>query len=475
MIYKKLNKGQLILAITTSAFIFLFYLIFNINYLTNWIDEKYDSTTYKNHIEKFLNTKEKDFLTKYNMFNPHHLAIDYFGASFYKILKNNGYSGSLMNALQIKNIFVSSLALAIIFFLLYKISKKYILSFLIISLISFSCGFWIYTQINDTPLIHSAILAILFLLSLYYPYAKKKFLYTVFISIFHAINILFHQSDLIFSFVLVFIILFSDKLKVKENNISELKSLIEDRNKNDNYSFLKNTKYLFIYIFTVGLIVSTAYYYIGVVYIGLTLDPSKAETVNKIKGASYFFNWLVLYSRIDYWGRGYEKETISAAIKGVSDYFYQKEGVILSYKLDIFQFTKETILPNLLLIFFISIFLLSIFFLKDVVKKYKFVILSNIIFIIIYTAFACWWEPDYREFWIAPMFSYWMFCFFILNYSIDRFKVIKPIPEVIIYSFAFILSFSLFYYNFLYFIHPNESKNFKSFEIVNLKSDKRAK
>ena len=72
---------------------------------------------------------------------------------------------------------------------------------------------------------------------------------------------------------------------------------------------------------------------IGTQY-GLTLKPELAETVNKIKDSTYFFNWLVLYSRIDYWGKGYEQNTLQMVINGISTYFYQTEGHPVKFTLN---------------------------------------------------------------------------------------------------------------------------------------------
>jgi len=471
VIYKKLTKIELILAITTSIFIFLFYFILNFNYLTNWIDEKYDSSTYKNHIEDFLNTPDqnKDFKIKYNLFNPHHIAIDWFGMKFYMLLKKNNFSGNLMTALQLKNLFISSLGLAILFFLFYKLSKKYFLSLLMICLIGFSCAYWIYSQINDTPLIHSVLLCLLFMVSINFPYVKNKFLFSIILAIFHAVNILFHQSDFIFIFVIIFIILFSDLFRSVFLNNENDNNIIKLKNYNNSIFFnYKNFYYLFTYFFTLIIIIFSVYYYIGLIYIGLTLNQESAKSVNYIKDSSYFFNWLILYAKIDYWGKGYEKNTFLSVLNGISSYFYQQENVNIKYEINLFNFfNKESVLPNLIIVFFFTIISTSIIFFKQILKTYNFVIIANIIFIIIYISFACWWEPDYREFWVAPMFSIWIFIFFILNFLLNRLEVIKPLSYIVIYSFIFLLSFFLFYFNFVYFIYPNASKDFRSFDIVN--------
>ncbi|MBN2547335.1 MAG: hypothetical protein JXB50_16145 [Spirochaetes bacterium] len=470
MLYKKFNKLEFISAVATSIFIFLFYFILNFNYLTNWIDEKYDSSTYKNNIENFLKSPDynKDFQTKYNLFNPHHIAIDWFGMNFYKFLKKNSFSGDLMSALQIKNLFISSLALAVLFFLFYKISKKYLLSFLMITMIGFSCAYWIYSQINDTPLIHSVLLCILFMISINYPYVKNKFIFSIILGVFHAINILFHQSDLIFIFVIVFIILFSDIFRSFFSAAENHNNIIKLKINNSIYFDHKNFTFLFTYFFTLSVIIFSVYYYVGMIYLGLTMNQENAESINYIKDSSYFFNWLILYAKIDYWGKGYEKNTFLSVLDGISAYFYQKDNVDIKYHINLFKFfSKESILPNLIFVFFFTIISSSIIFLKKILKQYNFVIIANIIFILLYISFACWWEPDYREFWVAPMFSIWIFSFFILNFLLNKLEIIKPISYFVIYSFIFFISFFLFYFNFIYFIYPNASRDFRSFDIVN--------
>ncbi len=470
MIYKKFTKIELTSAIATSIFIFLFYFILNFNYLTNWIDEKWDSSTYKNHVEDFLKSpdKNKDFQIKYNLFNPHHIAIDWFGMRFYNFLKKNNFSGDLMTALQLKNLFISSLGLAIMFFLFYKLSKKYFLSFLMICLIGFSCAYWIYSQINDTPLIHSVLVCLLFMTSINFPFAKNKILYSVILAAFHAVNILFHQSDIIFIFVIIFIILFSDLFRNFFLNYENNNNIIKLKNLNNSLSFNhKNFYYLITYFTTLVIIIISVYYYVGLIYIGLTLNSENAKSINHIKDSTYFFNWLILYAKIDYWGKGYEKNIFDSALNGISSYFYQQENVDIKYKLNILNFfSKESVLPNFITVFFFTIILTSILYIKKILKEYNFVIIANILFIIIYISFACWWEPDYREFWVAPMFSIWIFTFFILNFLLNRFEVIKPLFHIVIYSFIFLLSFFLFYFNFVYFIYPNASKDFRSFDIV---------
>lgn len=470
MIYKKFNKVELTFALIASILIFLFYFFFNFNYISNWIDEKGDAKTYDYYVRLGI----PQFL-----FNPHHIAFDWIGKEFYNVLKNNGYTGSVMTILQLRNLLISSIGLSLFFFLFYKISKKFLLSLFIVLLIAFSCAYWIYSQINDTPIIHSVLIALLFFAVIYFPQAKNKFLYSMFIGISHAICIFFHQSNLLFIFVIIFIIFFSDKILINFNNNENLfYTRIKYYNKNNlnisNSHSLNLNKFLYfiIYFFTFFIIVTIVYYYVGIILIGLTLNPVEATTFNKIKDSTYFFNWLILYAKIDYWGKGYQANTFVMVVKGISSYFYQPQSFNNQELVFDFQnfFSANSILPNLLASFIILILFIALIFFIFMYKKYKYVFIANIIFFITYIVFACWWEPDYREFWVAPMFSFWFLSFFVLNLIIDQLIHINPIPKILLYSYLFLISFLLFYFNFTGFLYPNASSEFRKFDII--KSDR---
>lgn len=471
MVFKQLNKFETILAVITSVVIILFYLFFNFNYLTDWIDEKGDSKTYDYYVRlgipKFL-------------FNPHHIGFDWLGERFYKALQNNGYTGASMVVLQLRNLIVSSIFLGILFFLFYKFSRKYLLSLLLVLMIAFSCAYWIYSQINDTPIIHSVLVALLFFATIYFPSAKFKMFYAIFLGIFHAIIIFFHQSDAIFGLVIVFVIMFSNFFLIHKENSKGLSNSFDISGQNthmvhsDSILYRLNIKYLVVYGLSFVLVVVVAYYYVGIILIGLTLDPDKAEAFNSFEKSTYFFNWLILYTKIDYWGKGYEGNTLQKVIHGITTYFYQAgslDGKTLVLNLKQF-FSPISILPNMLFIFITSVLFSGVFLCRSLYKRYRYIILSNVLFFVVYIIFACWWEPDYREFWVAPMFSFWIAAFFILNHILDKVKIMKPVSYSIIYSYLFLCVFLLFYFNFTGFIYPNSSTRFQQFDIVKSETDR---
>lgn|GEM_PF-2014784 len=524
MVYKKFNKIELIISISTSIFIFLLYFLFNFNYLTDWVDERFDSNTYRRYAKWYLfyeeylnkrypegynrkdlpvNIQEELLKKRFDLVNPHHIAFDTAGILFYKYLKNKGFNGNNFNiynaikrhglddinyeniiieyemqrAFQLRNLLISSIGLALIFFFLYKISKKYFLSLIIVILIGFSCGYWMYSQINDTPIIHSVFLVLLFFLSIYFPQCKRKYLYSIFLALFHAVTVFFHQSDFIFIFVISFIILFSknfinnDENKNLKNNIS----FIDYSNTvlKESFSFkIYHIRYFIIYLSVLLLTISIAYYYAGLVFIGCTLDKSKALiTLRGFRDhPTYFFNWLTLYVGTGHWGKGFEGNTLYKVTKGISSYFYESDlsfkGRMLNGNINNF-FAPDSILPNITGFFIFFIFIFTIIFSYFLFKEYRYVFIANIIFLLIYFIFAAWWEPDYREFWVAPMFAFWIISFLVLNFIINKLKFIKPIPVLFIYSYLFLFGFLLFYINFTGFLYKNASNEFRKVEIIN--------
>jgi len=464
LVYKKLNPFEFAVAILTALAISIFYLFFNFNYLSKWVDEKGDVLTYDYYVRLGL----PEYL-----YNPHHIGFDWLGKSMYDALKQNGYSGKVMPVLQLRNLIISSIALGAIFFLLYKISKKYILSLLIVASISFTAAYWMYSQINDTPIIHSVTLAILFLILINYPFVKKKALFSVFLGIYHSLNIFFHQSNVLFIIVIFFVYFFSEYFYRNYYDVCEELSFIYKKSR---FSFQKfdklrfnNIKYFLLYFSVFLVIVISGYYYVGIVKIGLTFDKNKATNFNNIKDSTYFFNWLILYTKIDHWGKGLSDDsTLKKASEGITNYFFQpqkfkNQDLKADFKNPI---SPNSILPNMVGFIFIFVLLSTIVFFQALFKKYNYLFLTNLLFLSIYTAFSLWWEPDYREFWVVTMFPFWFLFFFILNFLIDAGKKAAALVKIPAYIFLFVLCFSLFYFNFTGFIYKHAGSDYRKFDIV---------
>lgn len=407
------------------------------------------------------------------LFNPHHIGFDWLGDLFYKILKEKGYTGSVMNILQIRNLLFSSIGLALFFFFMFKISKKYILSLLTVTCISFTAAYWMYSQINDTPIIHSVIVFTLCFVALYFPYSKHKILYAILIGVLHGINIFFHQYDALFIIPLFFVIVFGsffipDEDRVKNNFVSNEKVKLGK----SKFIDCSNLKYFFVYLITFAVIVCSGYYYVGVVKLQLTFNKNEATSLNNIKDANYFFNWLILYAKINHWGKGLEKKGNLAedVAKGVTTYFFHPGSFTKRLELDFNSFTKsEKIIVNLILVMFIAILIMILFFLPALYKKYGYAVIYLLIYMVVYTLFSMWWEPYYREFYVATIFAYWLFLFLGFNFVIDKFKLFS---RVIIYPYLFLFCFLLFIHNFTVFIYPNAGKNFRTFDIMKVELNK---
>lgn len=467
MLFKRFSSYKFPLALITGLIIILFYFFFNFNYLSNWLDEKRDARTYNYYVKLGL----PRFL-----YNPHHLYFDRLGQLFYQLMLDRGYSGSSMRILQLRNLIIASLCMGLIFFLFYFFSHRYFLSLLFTGLIGFSCAVWIYAHINDTGLIHSILLFILFFAALYFPQAKHKALYSIFLALFHSVIVLFfHQSDIIFIFVIFFIIVLSKTMYKNRTCVSM--GISFGFKKNNLYTVQKPLisfrfyyiRLFLLYLFVLFIVIAAAYYYIGIVVLNLTLDPAKADYFNRIKGSTYFFNWIILYTNIDFWGKGFIKGNLfEKTVKGITTYFYQPgqwEGKNINWDFNSFT-SPAALLPNLVILFIVFIVICTILLCVFLYKRYNYSFIACLLFLIIYILFACWWEPDYREFWIAPMFGFWFLAFLVINFLLEKLKGLWPLPQFAVYFFLFVILGLLFYFNFTNLIYPEASKDFRVFDII---------
>ncbi|MBN2533052.1 MAG: hypothetical protein JXB88_09175 [Spirochaetales bacterium] len=467
MLFRKLSSYRFPVAILTGILIILFYLFFNFNYLSNWLDEKRDARTYNYYVKLGL----PRFL-----YNPHHLYFDRVGQLFYQMMVNRGYSGSSMRILQLRNLIIASICMGLVFFLFYFFSHRYLLSLLFTGLIGFSCAVWIYAHINDTGLIHSILLFILFFTALYFPQAKHKILSSILLALLHSVIVLvFHQSDIIFAFIIFFIMVFSKTLYTNRIYIKKGTSFIFQ--KKDFYTVQKpvitfrlyNIRYFLLYLLILAIAIIAAYYYIGIVVLKLTLDPAKAGYFNQIKGSTYFFNWIVLYTNIDFWGKGFIKgDLFGKAVKGITTYFYQTgqlNGKEISWDFSAFT-APHAILPNIVILFIFFILICTVILCVFLYKRYNYSFIACLLFLIIYVLFACWWEPDYREFWIAPMFAFWFLAFLVINFLLEKLHGLWPLPQFAVYIFLSVFLGLLFFINFTNLIYPEASREFRLFDIV---------
>ena len=125
-----------------------------------------------------------------------------------------------------------------------------------------------------------------------------------------------------------------------------------------------------------------------------------------------------------------------------------------------------SILPNLSFIFVVFVLFFYILLFQLLYKAYGYIYLSSLIFTITYALFSIWWEPEYREFWVCPMFSFWIMAILLLNLIINKFNNLRPIIYCIFYSFLSLFVIMLFYFNFTGIIYPYSKEDFKKFDIV---------
>jgi hypothetical protein len=98
--------------------------------------------------------------------------------------------------------------------------------------------------------------------------------------------------------------------------------------------------------------------------------------------------------------------------------------------------------------------------------RYNYVLVASILFATVYTVFFIWWEPDYREFWVAPNLSYIILGFLVINDFVERIRFLKMPLYATLMLFLGVICFTLFYYNFVFFLYEHTLTDFRVFDII---------
>ncbi len=431
---KEITKKKKALAFIICLFIILTYFLFNFENLSMFIDSD---------IHAYTQNVEQGRLV--NMFNPHHLLFDYSGFLFYKATENIGnLSADALFNQRIKSLLVASLGAGLIFLFLFFLSGRIFLSLIFTGFIVFARGYISYAGLNDTPLIHTVLCILLFFTLYYYNKVKYKFLFVILLAVFHSVTVFFHQANALFYPVIIFFILNCYK------NVSLKKRLIH------------SIAYTFFLIFIVG----GMYFYVGLFIIKTSLFGGENLAYFGIKGTGNFFNWLSFYAHQGVWGAGHEGQSLNKILYGISGAVVRGISFI-RYKENYFDLTnffqEKYAALNVMFVFMVSFTVLYILLIKKLYKKYGPVILALALWFVIYLTFFSWWEPEYFEFWLITVSTFFIMIFFVFDYLLDLVKekfIIKISVNTIAYTLIFLCFIILAGHNYYYVVYPR-SKNVK--------------
>ncbi|MGJ4754257.1 hypothetical protein [Leptospira kmetyi] len=413
------------------AFLILFIFcvfLFDLRFLSRHYD--WDAIVYAYNINSDLTWRI--------FYNPHHLGFESTGYLYLKLWREWFGKDSVMFGLRLR-ILVSALLFLFCFVWIYRKIYSDTLGAIVLGLaIHFSQGFWFYAQHNDTPLVHSCLTALLYLLCVYF---AKKGHSPVSVSILFCIQLFgvyFHQSDILFLPLVPISILFSQTWKGKEFLLSA------------------KLRYLFVYCFLLVGILTLSYLYVGFILLNRNLSAPLDSERN-------FANWLFLYATKDKWGNSPEsKNYVMNFYRGIGDAFLNFEGVKNGLRVRLHDWRQREALPyNLNLAFWVSILILFLLNVRNVWKRFRIEVVLISFWLIPSIVFYTWWEGYFFEFWVGA--SIGMILFAGLTLKSLEFRTFTFGSRALFHSLIFSWCLLLFLVNFSFSTYPRSVKKSVSY------------
>ncbi|TGL20918.1 hypothetical protein EHQ46_10535 [Leptospira yanagawae] len=382
--------------------------LFHLRYLSRAFD--WDSCVYALNIQK--DRVESAF------FNPHHLGFESSGLLYWKMLRSIYPTTDIMFFLRLRILSFSLFFLGVFIWIYYLLYKDFILAVSLALVIQVSQAFWFYSLHNDTPLIHSCLMALLFLLTIYF---LKKGLSAKHLSILWIIqlfSIYFHQSNVIHFGMVPMAILLSP-----------------------NRSFGIKMRTIFVYLTCLGLATIISYLFVGFVILKRGLGPVDEK---------HFSFWMFLYAAINRWGTslGEDKNYVLYFYRGIGDAFLVFQNVIPKFRVNLFDFQNPKHLPyNINLLFWIFSLCIGFLNYRTMWAKYKQEILVLLFWLLPSIAFYTWWEGYFFEFWVGTTIGLWILNSYILSSfrseSLPRFSnAILHSTYTFLFLFYFLTNFT---------------------------------
>lgn len=398
-----------------KVFLFIVLLLlclFHLRYLSRTFD--WDSCVYALNIQK--NRIESAF------FNPHHLGFESSGLLYWKWIQSIYPTTDIMFFLRLRILAASLLFLGTFTWLFHKLYKDYIIALLLMLVIQFSQAFWFYSLHNDTPLIHSCLIALLFLFTVFFyrlGLSKRHLIFLWFLQLF---TIYFHQSNVIhFGIVPMALILSKGKtvgLKMRT---------------------------IFVYLFLLGVATIVSYLFVGFVILKRGLGPIDEK---------HFSFWMFLYAAINRWGMSIgEKNYFLYFYRGIGDAFLVFQNVTPKLRVDFSNFlAKDHLIYNLNAFFWMFTLAMGLFNFRNLWKQFQTELLLMFFWLIPSICFYTWWEGYFFEFWVGTTIALWILNFYIWK-SFSS-KIFAQFSKSVLHTTYFLLAGIFFFTNFAFSTLP---------------------
>ncbi|WCL47636.1 hypothetical protein [Leptospira sp. GIMC2001] len=386
--------------------------IFNVRYLSRFFD--WDSSVYTLNIQR-------DRIHSV-FFNPHHLGFESTGYLFWKTAKSIFPNADIMFTLRIRILISSLIFLYFFITMMDKLYNDFIGSLLLGFCVSFTQAFWFYSHHNDTPLIHSCLVVLLYLSLVITARTGMNFLRMIGIGILHLGTLYFHQSNaILFPMVLVGF-------------------LITDKWKNKDWNFSSRMMVGLIYNSVIGILIILSYVLVGFGILGRELGAV---------GEKHFSFWLFLYAAQERWGMsGSEKNYFLYFYRGIGDAFLNFQGVNERFRVNFNNDWNIKNTPyNLNLLFWIFILLSGLLNIRRLGKLFSKEVILLSFWLIPSILFYTWWEGYFFEFWVGVTTGLWIVAYLIMkSFDFEQWtatsKAIRNVILLIAGSFFFIVNFT---------------------------------
>jgi hypothetical protein len=370
-----------------KIFLFLIILLlffFHLRYLSRNFD--WDSCVYALNIQK--NRVESAF------FNPHHLGFESSGLLYWKWIQSIYPTTDIMFFLRLRILAASLLFLGAFTWLFYKLYNDFTVSILLALLIQFSQAFWFYSLHNDTPLVHSCLLTLLFLFSVFFLRKGLNRFHLIILWSLQLFTIYFHQSNVIHFGIVPMAILLTN-----------------------NRPMGNKLRTIFIYLTLLGIATVASYLFVGFIILKRGLGPLDEK---------HFTFWMFLYAAINRWGMSEgDKNYIHYFYRGIGDAFLVFQNVTPKFRVDFSDFfSKSHLVFNLNAIFWIFTFFMGFLNFRNLWRSFKSELLMMIFWLIPSVCFYTWWEGYFFEFWVGTSIALWL-----MNYYIFKSLSISFLPQ----------------------------------------------
>jgi hypothetical protein len=410
---------------TIVVFVVLFLVvllfIFNVRYLSRFFD--WDSSVYALNIQR-------DRLHSV-FFNPHHLGFESSGYLFLKIIKSWIPDADLMFTLRLRILIFACVFIFLFILIVYKMFGSIVQAIALGACVFFSQGFWFYSHHNDTPMIHSCLVVLLYFAFTYTANHGLNWKQLVGIGLLQLSTLYFHQSNAILFPMAIVSILVTKKW-----------------NKSD-WTLSSRLYTAFLYCLGIGVAIILSYIVVGFGILGRDLNSF---------GEKHFSYWLFLYAAQERWGMsGEEKNYILFFYRGIGDAFLNFQGVNQKFRVDLNNSWNLKSAPyNINLFFWILIISLGVLNIRRMIRMFPKEILILSTWLIPSIAFYSWWEGYFFEFWVGVTIGLWIFSYLVFRSM--EFSWVSNTSRALATIVLIFMSVFLFTFNFTYSTLPR-SKN----------------